>query len=63
MAVIKAQFTLRLDVQTHCKLKKIAQAENRSVTNMIDFLVKNEIRRYEEQNGEIILTEEDLYLK
>ena len=59
MAVLKTQFTLRLDVETHCKIQKIAQAENRSLNNMIDYLVKQEIKRYEKENGEIPVTEED----
>lgn len=63
MAVIKTQFTLRLDVETHVKIQKIAKNENRSLTNMIDYLIKSEIRRYEQLHGELILTEEELSLK
>lgn len=63
MAVIKTQFTLRLDVVTHCKIQKIAQEENRSLTNMIDHLIKQEIKRYEKENGEITVTEEDYGIK
>lgn len=62
MAVIKAQFTLRLDLVTHCKIQKIAQEEHRSLTNMIDHLIKEEIKKYESENGEIIVTEEDISL-
>ncbi|MBR5087823.1 MAG: hypothetical protein IK093_00185 [Ruminiclostridium sp.] len=60
MAVIKSQFTLRLNLTDHAKIKRIAEEENRSITNMIETLVKKEIRRYEEENGEIQLTDEDL---
>ena len=60
MAVIKSQFTLRLNLSDHAKIKKIAEEENRSITNMIETLVKKEIKRYEEENGEIELTDEDL---
>ena len=60
MAVIKSQFTLRLNLTDHAKIKKIAEEENRSITNMIETLVKKEIKRYEEENGEIQLTDEDL---
>jgi len=35
MAIIKSQFTLRLDLETHAKIKKLAEKENRSLTNMI----------------------------
>lgn len=61
MAIIKTQFTLRLGLESHAKLKKIAQAESRSMTNMIEYLVKKEIDRYERENGPIELTEEDLF--
>ena len=60
MAVIKSQFTLRLNLDDHAKIKKIAESENRSMTNMIETLVKQKIQQYEKENGEIILTEEDL---
>lgn len=63
MSVIKSQFTLRLDLEDHAKIKKIAQKENRSMTNMIETLVKNEINQYENDNGEIVLTEKDIFLE
>lgn len=63
MAVIKIQFTLRLSPVTNAKIKKIAANENRSMTNMIDYLIQKEIRRYETENGEIPLTEEDVSLE
>ena len=61
MAVIKTQFTLRLSLESHAKLKKIAVEEDRSMTNMIEYLVKREIARYERENGPIEVTEEDLF--
>lgn len=60
MAVIKSQFTLRLNLTDHAKIKKIADMENRSMTNMIETLVKQEINRYEQDHGEIEVTDEDL---
>ena len=63
MAIIKTQFTLRLKLDDYAKIKKIATAENRSVANMIETLVKHEIAEYEAKNGEIQLTDEDLYTK
>jgi hypothetical protein len=60
MTVIKSQFTLRLNLDDHAKIKKIAETENRSMTNMIETLVKQKIQQYEKENGEIILTDEDL---
>ncbi len=60
MAVLKTQFTLRLNLVDHAKIKKIAEEENRSITNMIETLVKQEIKRYEAENGEIEITDEDI---
>lgn len=61
MPVIKSQFTLRLNLTDHAKIKKIAEAENRSMTNMIELLVKREIKRFEQENGEIALTDDEIY--
>ncbi|WP_295216619.1 hypothetical protein [Ruminococcus sp.] len=63
MATIRTQFTLRLKPEDHAKIKKIAEIENRSMTNMVETLIKKEIYRYEAENGEIMLTEEDLSLE
>ena len=63
MAVIKSQFTLRLDLKLHAKIKKIAESESRSMTNMIEHIIKLEIADYESKHGEIILTDEDLTLE
>ena len=62
MAVIKSQFTMRLDPLTHCKIKKIAAEEHRSLTNMIEFLIAREIKQYERENGEISCTDEVIHL-
>lgn len=62
MAVIKSQFTLRLNLIDHAKIKKIAEKENRSMTNMIETLIKNEIKHYEDINGEIAISDEELGL-
>lgn len=63
MAIIKSQFTLRLDIKTHVKIKKIANLESRSLTNMIEYIIKKEIQNFEEKNGEIEVTEEDISIK
>lgn len=61
MSVIKSNFTMRLDPVTHYKIKKVAESEMRSLTNMIEYLVSKEIRRYEQENGEIVYSDEDIY--
>ena len=60
MAIIKTSFTLRLNLIDHSKIKKIAESQNRSMTNMIETLVKEKIKEYEKENGEIELTDEDI---
>ena len=59
-AIIKTSFTLRLNLIDHAKIKKIAESQNRSMTNMIETLVKEKIKEYEKENGEIELTDEDI---
>ena len=63
MPIIKSQFTLRLDLKVHAKIKKIALRESRSMTNMIEYLIKKEIRAYEAEHGELVVTDEDLALE
>jgi len=47
----------------HAKIKKIASQESRSMTNMIEYLIKKEIKAYEAENGEMEITDEDLALE
>ena len=63
MAIIKSQFTLRLDLKVHAKIKKIAEIESRSMTNMIEYLIKKEISSFEAKNGEMFLSDGDLSLE
>lgn len=63
MACIKKQLTIRLDVERRAKLQKIAEEENRSLANMIAYLVKREIERYEKEEGKILLSEEGVSLQ
>ena len=44
MPVLKSRFTLRLDLTDHAKIIKIATAENRSMNNMIETLIKQKIK-------------------
>ena len=61
MAVIRTQFSLRLDPIVYAKLKKIAKEDNRSVSNLIDYIIKQCINEYESKNGDIVLSEIDIY--
>jgi len=61
--VIKSQFTFRLELKVYAKIKNIALRETRSMTNMIEYLIKKEIMAYEAAHGEIEITDEDLALE
>lgn len=63
MAALRAQFSIRLNLVDHAKIRKISEEQNRSIANMIETLVKQEIKRYEKENGEIELTDEDLSIE
>lgn len=63
MPVIKSQFTMRLDPVTHYKIKKISEEEKRSLTNMIEYLISKEIKRYEAENGKITYSDEDIFIE
>ncbi len=61
MAVDKVQFTLRLDSITYTKIKKIAKEENRSITNMLEYIIIKYIKSYEKKYGEIKLSDFEIY--
>ena len=63
MAVIKSQFTLRLNVEPQAKMRYIAKTQNRSLTNMIECIILDKIKEYESEHGVIILTEEETSVK
>lgn len=63
MAVIRSQFTLRLNEIVFVKIRKIAEHENRSMNNMIETSLKKFIAEFEDKNGEIEVTDEDLGLE
>lgn len=39
-------FTLRMSVEQRLELEKIAQKEDRTITNLINMVLKNYIERY-----------------
>lgn len=53
MAVSKIQTGLRLDETTYGKLKTLAGKENRSLNNLAEYIIKNYLAGYEEENGSI----------
>lgn len=49
----KKQFTLRLKEEIHDKIKVIADANKRSLTMQIEFLIEQHINEYEKLYGKI----------
>jgi hypothetical protein len=59
MAVFKIQTGLRIDEPTYEKLRTIAFRENRSINNLIEYIVKRYIDEFEKEKGKIVpLTDE-----
>ena len=55
MAVVKIQTGLRLDETTYEKLRILAFREGRSLNNLVEYIVKRYLEKYESQNGAISL--------
>ena len=61
MPTTRVTLSVRVTPEINAKLKKIAKIEVRSVANLIDYFIQKEISQYEEKNGVIEVTEDDLY--
>ena len=57
MPTNKAQFTFNMEHEYLLKMKFIAQEENRSLSNLLEYLSRIHIKQYEEKHGEIKLEE------
>lgn len=55
MAILKIQTGLRIDETTYGKLKTISENENRSLNNLIEYVLKNYLSDYERKNGTILV--------
>ena len=53
MAVPKIQTGLRIDETTYGKLKTISVSENRSLNNLVEYILKSYLSDYEKENGVI----------
>lgn len=53
MFAIKTQYTLRLNNLTYSKIKKIADENNLPLANMVVYIIKQYIKKYENEYGEI----------
>lgn len=58
MAVVKIQTGLRLDETTYGKLKTLSINENRSINNLVEYIIKQYLSDYEKTNGAIPISEE-----
>lgn len=58
MAVVKIQTGLRLDEETYGKLKTLSITENRSLNNLVEYIIKQYLSDYEQSNGTIQIAEE-----
>ena len=56
MAISKIQTGLRIDEETYGKLKTISEFENRSLNNLVEFIIKKYLSEYESQHGPVPLT-------
>lgn len=61
MAILKANLTLRLELERNAKIKYIAKKECRSVSSKVNYLIQQEIERYESEHGPIPVSDDDLY--
>lgn len=57
MPTSKAPFTFHLDEEYLNKMRFIAQAETRSLSNLLEHLCKLQITKYEKEHGEIVISE------
>lgn len=62
MSLVRTQTSLRVEPIVLAKIRKIAEEDNRSVANMVEYLIIQKIRSYVYENGEIELTEEEIYI-
>ncbi|MCX4328300.1 MAG: hypothetical protein OSJ45_13575 [Lachnospiraceae bacterium] len=57
MAANKIQTGLRINETTYAKLKTISIKENRSINNLVEYVIQKYLNDYEENNGSIPLAE------
>ena len=63
MATNKIQTGIRFEPELLYKITQIARRNKRSLNAQLEFLAQECVREYEETNGEILLSDELLYIK
>ncbi|MBS6511364.1 MAG: hypothetical protein KH334_06680 [Clostridiales bacterium] len=58
MKPIKRVFTLRMNDEIFDKIGKLATKEHRSMTNYIEYVLLEHLKRYEQEHGEIKIDDE-----
>ena len=57
MATSKIQTGLRLGEKNYEKLRIIAEKENRSFNNLVEYILQRFLDNYESENGEVVISE------
>lgn len=57
MAVSKIQTGLRINEETYAKLKTLSTKENRSINNLVEYIVQKYLDDFEKNNGSIPLAD------
>lgn len=63
MATNKIQTGIRFEPELLYKITQIARQSKRSLNAQLEFLAQECVRKYESENGEILLDEELVYKK
>ena len=63
MATSKIQTGIRFEPELLYKITKIAKANKRSLNAQLEYLAEICVKEYEAKNGEIAVSEEELYSK
>ena len=57
MAVSKIQTGLRITETTYAKLKTLSMQENRSINNLVEYIIQRYLNDFEKSNGVIPLAD------
>ena len=61
MATNKIQTGLRINENTYVKIRYLCAKEQRSLNNLIEYVLQQYVEQYEEENGPISVQTDDLY--
>ena len=61
MATNKVQTGLRINETTYAKIRYLCAKEQRSLNNLIEYVLQQYVESYESENGPIAVQPDDLY--